>query len=277
MWSFFSPSTLVLLLSLVSVQAFLVIPKPYEHLANVAESLQRTKHLDINLHVNDNSRSQDKAGFSLQGLTVGFGNSVGSKSFKMPGASGFNPSISSGINELTIENQASFIDISGTQLVKMNNACWEIVWRDGDMAGSIICAFDMPVEAKRNGAILPKGRIYMTFPVWTHEGLATQQARKIDVEKRAMGYLGERDEELQKMQETSNPISKVWHYRNAAEAFEKYYITGYSTLKNLIPDQGDIIEMADGLLLTKKGTIWRNGDSKKVILGTAQISEPKKE
>ena len=80
--------------------------------------------------------------------------------------------------------------------------------------------------AKRNGANLPAGRLYISFPVWEQEGLAVRQAEKFNAEARAKEYAQERDEELEKYATETNLIKKAMHYRNAVAAVEKIDFTG---------------------------------------------------
>lgn len=266
---------LALLLSLQISDGFLQLPKPEANLIDFAKTLQKVTQLDIRLQVD--SKDVDKPAFYLQGLKLVLGEGfVNTRKILMPGFHGPYPSVSSGLREIQIQAQGFFVDIFGMKRVPMNDGCWELVWRDGDMHGSLICGIDVPESAERNGAVFPKGKIYLSFPVWTPEGLATQQALKFEVAKRAEEYLRERDEELAKMQETSNPLSKIWHYRNAADALERYFITGYRRLKDRVPDSNGLMELAGGLLMNKRGYLWTKRDRHQVVLGSAHLVEQPK-
>jgi hypothetical protein len=193
----------------------------------------------------------------------------------LPGANGPDPRLSTGAKKLSIKQEPYYINMSGMQHVHLKGACWELAWKDGAPAGSLVCGFHNTEEAKRNDASLPKGRIYISFPVWTKESLADAQERKRDVETRARQYIQDKDDELAKMQTTNNPIMKALHYRNAAAALEKYWICGVDSLK-MIPSDTDTLALQDSLMLTTKGTVWTKKEGffggHHALLGTATIS-----
>ena len=89
----------------------------------------------------------------------------------LPGADGEYSQLSSGHRRLDVVSEGHFINLKGTQHVKMDKGCWEMCWRDDKPAGTLICGFDLPEEYTRNEAVLPKGEMYVSFPVWTKEGL----------------------------------------------------------------------------------------------------------
>ena len=129
-----------------------------------------------------------------------------------------------------------------------------------------------------NNAILPKGRLYMSFPVWTQENLAIGRAQRDEAAKKANDSLAEKDEEMAKMAGTSNPFSKLMHYRNAYEKMENYFMSGWQKLKEMIPaTNDDIIDVGGGLLIQKKGTVFtkQNAGPAKNLIGIAQVSESK--
>lgn len=74
------------------------------------------------------------------------------------------------------------------------------------------------------------------------------------------------------MQASNNPFQRVKLYRDAAAAVEKM-----SMLKKVshIPDKGDYIELANGLVVSKEGKLYKSdgafGIAKK-LLGTANLS-----
>ena len=70
------------------------------------------------------------------------------------------------------------------------------------------------------------------------------------------------------MKETTNPLMKALHFRNAAAANEKLSLTKNDRYK-LVPMTGeDTIEVGDGLLLCNKGTVWKKGGQ--AFLGTTE-------
>lgn len=206
-----------------------------------------------------------------------------SQKIGLPGADGPHPGMSSGALALKTLEYPSFVDLFGTQKVRFEKGCWEMIWKKDLFRGSIICGFDVPFGAKRNGAQLPQGRLYISFPVWTQEGLAKRQAEKFDAEARAKDYSKERDDELLKMQKESNLIKKALHYRAAAAAVEKIDFTGVRWMTS-IPSCDEVVPIGDGLLMNTKGTVWNKDKSffggQHVMLGAAilaQLAEEDKE
>ena len=64
----------------------------------------------------------------------------------MPCANGSSPQFSSGKRALRLNQNPKFIDRNGLQTVALENGCWELVWREGDICGNLICGFDVPYE-----------------------------------------------------------------------------------------------------------------------------------
>jgi hypothetical protein len=69
------------------------------------------------------------------------------------------------------------------QIVHLENGSLEILWRDNAPHGSIICGFHLNQSYQRNDAMLPKDRLYISFPVWTMESLEEQLALKRNAQK----------------------------------------------------------------------------------------------
>lgn len=204
---------------------------------------------------------------------------------KMPGADGPHPQLSSGVRTLTVIEEGSFISMMGKNDVKFLNGCWEMVWRENAPAGSLICGFDIPQEYIRNEASLPKGRIYLSFPIWTEIGLQDAQETKESTLSRAKELIQEKDQELEKMQATPNPLKKALHYRNAAAAIQKYDFQDLKRIE-IVPSNDEIIALQDDLLLTTKGLVFSTegsftqqqggGGGHHVLLGTAFAGIPVK-
>lgn len=191
---------------------------------------------------------------------------------KMPGANGPHPNLSAGIRRLDFVQDGSFISQMGTKYVKAEKGCWEMVWKEGAPAGSLLCGFETPEAYKRNDATLPKGRVYIAFPIWTKDSLHYMQGEKKRIMERATEALDLKNEELAKMQETSNFFQKALHYRNAAAAAEKYYIQPITRMK-LVPSENEVIAFQDDLFVTTKGTVWTKElpNGKQILLGTASL------
>jgi len=194
----------------------------------------------------------------------------------LPGADGQHRKLSSGHRRLEVMSKGHFINLKGTQHVKMDKSCWEMCWRKDKPAGTLICGFDVPEEYRRNEAVLPKGEMYVSFPLWTKEGLKIGQKEKEKVQAELEGYLEERDEALRAFDETDNPIMKAFHIRNAFAATDKYNAVDHHTL-GTIPMDHQVFPLQDDLFMTVRGLIWtKDWEFKRggghILLGSADVS-----
>eukprot|EP00978_Attheya_sp_CCMP212_P010024 scaffold24007_cov49-Attheya_sp.AAC.3 len=242
--------------------------------------------MDIGATVNDEKKTTNNGDFSpasrfaITGLEVQL-QEKDADAYphpKMPGVDGPHPELSSGARALNLLQFGSFISMNGLEQVELENGCWEMVWRDGAPAGSLVCGFDLLHEAKRNDASLTPGKVYMTFPIWTEEGLTEAQDIKKQKEAIFKKHLDEKDLQLEMMQETSNVLMKALHYRNAAAAAEKMWMTDLKNIK-MVPSNDEVIHLEkNGLLLTTKGLVWRKEEkaafkpADHTLLGTAIIT-----
>ena len=188
----------------------------------------------------------------------------------LPGADGPNPQLSSGAHKLETLKKGKFVDIFGTQSVNLEHGCWELIWRRNAKAGAFICAFDVPEEIKRNDAKIPKGRLYVTFPVWTEESLKDLKERKEKAEEVANEARQRLEDETRLMREEPNPIMKAMHFRAACKAHEDIDYSGYRSYNNM-PLERDMINL-DGLHICSLGTVWTKKDGfmgEHVLLGSA--------
>jgi len=177
----------------------------------------------------------------------------------LPGADGPHPQTSTGALPLNVFSTPSFVDMFGTQSVRFEKGAWEVVWKKDQMCGGVIIGLQVPAGATRNSntASLPAGRLYMSFPVWTEDGLAEKQGLKRETESKCKEYIEEKMDEIRKMEETSNLFMKALHYRNAIAAVEKIDFSGIRTLENSVPDDTDTLPIGNGLMMNTKGTLWR--------------------
>ncbi|KAL3761405.1 hypothetical protein ACHAWU_007364 [Discostella pseudostelligera] len=192
---------------------------------------------------------------------------------KMPGADGPNPQLSTGAKALNILKPGKYVDLTGSKSISLEHGVWEMIWRRNANAGALICGFDVPTEVTRNnGASIPKGRMYVTFPVWTEETLQDLRQRKIKAEEIAVECMERLKEETRKMEETNNPLMKAMHFRNACKAHEEIDYSGYRSY-NAMPLERDMITLKNGLHLCSLGTVWTKKDGffggDHVLLGTA--------
>jgi hypothetical protein len=193
----------------------------------------------------------------------------------LPGADGPQKQLSCGHRRLEVLSEGSFINLEGTQKVQTDKGCWEMCWRKGKPAGTLICGFELPQDYIRNEASLPMGTIFLSFPLFTEEGLKIGQEEKGKIEHQLDRFLHERDEALEAYDMTNNPVMKALHLRNAFVALEKHSDADHITIES-IPDDDEVMHLQDDLLLTTKGLIWsKDGDfhsGENTILGLATIS-----
>lgn len=197
---------------------------------------------------------------------------------KLPGANGPHPALSTGPRAIKIRNHGSFVSLAGTQLVPLVQACWEVVWKEGAPAGSLVCGFHLDTAMTRNDCTFPKGNIYLSFPIWDKVDLVCAQLKKKELELRANQYLADKDTAMRQYQESPNPFKKALHYRNAAMAMSKYFDSGVVEYTKAVPDMEDVVEWKEGnskLLVTTKGLVWTKDGSflrgDHALIGTAYL------
>eukprot|EP00579_Thalassiosira_antarctica_P004798 CAMPEP_0201884282 /NCGR_PEP_ID=MMETSP0902-20130614/16864_1 /ASSEMBLY_ACC=CAM_ASM_000551 /TAXON_ID=420261 /ORGANISM="Thalassiosira antarctica, Strain CCMP982" /LENGTH=282 /DNA_ID=CAMNT_0048413217 /DNA_START=1 /DNA_END=849 /DNA_ORIENTATION=+ len=179
----------------------------------------------------------------------------GDSDIPLPGAHGPRPHLSSGAHSIQAVKDGSFINMEGMQSVEFRDGVWEMIWRDDSPAGLVICGFSLDREARRNDALLQKGQIYLTWPVWSKDGLEKEQALRAKAEMKYKEFESERDSELEKMSSAPNILQKALHFRNAAAAMEKMDFTGLHDLVH-VPLAEDVLEIGEGLQMVKMGTVW---------------------
>lgn len=178
---------------------------------------------------------------------------------KLPGANGPNPQLSTGAKSLEVLKQGKFIDLKGSHSVSLEAGVWEIIWRKDAKAGALICGLDAPDEIKRNDASIPKGRVYMTFPVWSQETLSDLRGRKEKAEEKASEALDRLKDANIKMEGETNPLMKALHFRNAMKAHEDIEYSGHNSYQSM-PLERDMISMNNGLHMCSLGTVWTKKD-----------------
>lgn len=226
----------------------------------------------------DVGRNKDESHFLVDGLVFELKDDEAPKGHpSLPGSGGPNPHLSGGARALKVLDDAFFIDLGGKHRVALTDGCWEMVWREDAPAGCLVCGFNVPDDVKRNDAVLPKGRLYVSLPCWSKDGLAEKQAWKRKVEEEAVQHKLDQKEELAKMQDATNPLMKALHYRNAAACTEKISNSGLGGPRmKEIPSDDDVTPIENDLLMCTKGTIWTKGASffgaEHVLLGVATAS-----
>lgn len=187
-------------------------------------------HLDIgqvemkdgNVQITGNRLGIDNLLLQLRGKE-----SASPEHVKLPGADGPNPQLSSGPKSLVVASPGSYVDLTGTRRIKLEDGAWEIVWRNNAKAGALICGFNLVEDVKRNDAGMPKGRFHLTFPLWTSESIDDLRERKAKAEEKAVEAIERHESEVRMMQETNNPLMKALHFRNACKAHEDLDYSGY--------------------------------------------------
>jgi len=191
---------------------------------------------------------------------------------KLPGANGPNPQLSSGAKSLKLLKEGKFIDHTGSRLAGMEHGVFEMIWRKNAKAGALICGFDVPEDITRNDASIPKGRVYVTFPVWTQETLTDLRERKMEAEEKAVEAMDRLKDASIKMEQESNPLMKAMHFRSACKAHEDIEYSGHRMYERM-PIERDMIKLKDGLHLCSLGTVWTKKDGffgdEHVLLGSA--------
>mmetsp|Transcript_24880 Transcript_24880/g.56749 ORF Transcript_24880/g.56749 Transcript_24880/m.56749 type:complete len:290 (-) Transcript_24880:1614-2483(-) len=217
--------------------------------------------------------------FQLAGtLADGASATPSAKGVPLPGANGPKPHLSSGAMTVTCEQPGKYINLQGLQRVELTGGVWEIIWRENSPAGILICGFHLASDAERNDCIMERGNIYLTFPIWSEDGLRRERAKKekaqIEYDEHAM----ERDNELELMKETPNLLMKALHFRQACQATQKM---DFSDLHHYVdvPSTSDV-KIFGELHCVKTGTVWRtNGNAfnepfrsaKQRLLGSASL------
>uniref|UniRef100_A0A7R9ZT67 Uncharacterized protein n=1 Tax=Craspedostauros australis TaxID=1486917 RepID=A0A7R9ZT67_9STRA len=184
----------------------------------------------------------------------------------LPGANGPFPRTSSGAKALKVLREPSFVGMDGLQHAHLERGCWELIWRKGDIAGNLICGFQLTEEIQRNenGASLPAGcRIYLSFLMWTDDRLKEHRDVTETAERKANELLQEKLDEVEKMEQSVMPWDKAMHFRRALTAHEKHllYHDQHKYCLSMTPGDGDLITLQPGLSIMKKGNVWMKDDT----------------
>lgn len=206
---------------------------------------------------------------------------------KLPGMHGQFPHTSSGSKMLSVVKEPSFVSMEGTQNVHFNDACWEMVWRDTANSGTLVCGFNVPTEAHRNGAALPSGTVYISFPTWDKDELLKQLEKKKEVVELSKKIEKKKNDAIERYAKETNILKKAWIYREVASHVERYHLSGIHYTHN-IPEFSTLMEISNTLFMCTKGVIWSMNDSsvfpimtkpdaKKKVIGEATIRYKKDE
>lgn len=250
---------------------------------------QRPKELTIHIEVGATTdpknkkqqQNQDQAtSFAIRDFRVEMDPSPADNDNRvdLPGHDGPYPSVSSGARCLTLRKAGEFITIEGKRLVDAHKCCWELLWKKDAIAGSFLMGMEIPEEQQRSegSAVLPKGKVYLNFLAWTKESLDKVRKKQADAVEKAKKCLERRDSEMAQMRETHNPFLKALHYRNAFAAIESYHNEPLDHYEQLVPKEGEILELQDGIFLSTRGYLWTKHETvgPNEFLGTARLGLP---
>ena len=229
---------------------------------------QNNTRLNIQLHIGD-----DETGFlTVKDMIIelsGRYNEDADEHVDLPGSDGSFSECTCGSRRLNILSKGYFVNMNGLQHIDCEKGCWEMCWVRGRPAGTIVFAFSLPQTYSRNEAVLSEGDVWVSFPVWTVEGLRYGQMAKKKVLDEIELYTTKWNEELDKYEMTGNPIMKAIHERNAhifAGKCDELY--DYS-LETIPADVDQYSELQEDLLLSKKGLIWKKDGDDDILLGHA--------
>lgn len=197
----------------------------------------------------------------------------------LPGSSGPSAHLSSGASTLKIVDKASYIDMTGLKTLDLSDGNWEMVWRDDSAAGAFVFGFNLPDDVHRNAAIVPKGRLYMSLPVWSSDELTKKQKFKAKAEEKAIQHRADQAKQIEHYKSTNNPLMKALHFRNALMAVDKISRAGLATNGYLhqIPSPEDVLAINGDLKLCRTGTVWTKeekwGGAEHILLGVVSLAD----
>jgi len=197
---------------------------------------------------------------------------------KMPGMHGPLPQLSSGIFPIRLDTPGTYIDLKGSQQVVLQDSSWELCWTDGIPSGSLMCGFTVPRDYTRNEASLLSGETYfITFTVFSREGLTELQTDKSRMMDEVHALMNTRQEAVDRMRSSFNPLVKAAEYSKAVDALER--LSYYDTDRlNLIPSDKEVIAIGDSMMIANTGQVWSRGeDGKRVKHGTGFVSSSAKQ
>jgi hypothetical protein len=201
-------------------------------------------------------------------------------SLHMPGWNGPHPMSSSGIGPLQIRESGHFITVDmgkkylpiDTSSTATNSPQWELIWKEQSPAGVLVCGLALSETVTRNQAMIPKGTMYISFPVWDADQLLEYQQKKRDCEIASKLHMQERDNELLKMSQTSNVLAKIIHYRNAFAAVEQYSLQPRKMLSHVPSSEDEVLHIAGNIVLSRKGEVRIVPDKVRHQLNDASVA-----
>mmetsp|Transcript_7605 Transcript_7605/g.8765 ORF Transcript_7605/g.8765 Transcript_7605/m.8765 type:complete len:298 (+) Transcript_7605:107-1000(+) len=243
---------------LVSNPELQVVTPFLDDFAKAQEGVKLHVDLDIPEHVAAKKRASSSRLF-INNLTIELKGGLGDDRSKTPLPDKYKgpaPITRTGPLDLETHSHGTFVSVKGTQTVKLEHGCWEMTWIMGRPSGSILCAFELAEDVTRNDAKLHAGRLYMSFPVFTEQGLEEMRLKKSNYELTYKKHSDKQQEELEKVNVTSNLFMKAVHFRRAVAANEKASLMRTNAYDHIPSNNDDLISLGDGLVLFKKGSVF---------------------
>lgn len=232
---------------------------------------QDKKQLNLQWHVG----STENGFLSVKDMVIELGGQIGLDEDRMelPGDKGPFSGCSTSASRVNIISKGSYISMKGQEHVECERSCYQVSWVSGRPAGTLVCGFTLAQSYKRNNAVLPEGPLFLSFPVWTKEGLQYGQNLKNEVLEEIAMYTQKWEAELVKYQAVRehNPIMAMIH-QHLADVYATKCDDLYDYSLDTIPEDDDCIEMQDDLLISKRGLIWKCNGETDVLIGQADVS-----
>ena len=229
---------------------------------------------DVGLDIPKDLKDKMSSRLYIQGLTLELQTAqLLENHVALPGANGPYPTASTGPLSIETHSEGRFVSMSGTQTVKFDKGCWEMVWLKDRPAGSLVCGFELLEEVSRNDAALSAGGVYVSFPVFTKDTLEEFRAKKDAYESTFKKFTDEQADQLEKMNLTNNPLMKAVHFKNAIGANEKASMMRTNAYDKFPPAEEHIISIGKDLLLCTKGTVHTKSAEQKGKKDHTQVGE----
>lgn len=171
--------------------------------------------LNVRLDIPENIFDTKSSHLYIKDILVRLKNDLGSKEnfARLPKIDGPVVVVRTGPLGLETESSGNFISIKGTEQVSLTNGSWEMLWLENKAAGSIVLAFDLAKNVKRNDAMLKSGGVYISFPVFTVKGLKAMREEQKEFKETMQLHIDTEAQELKIVNETKNLITKAIHFR----------------------------------------------------------------
>mmetsp|Transcript_19043 Transcript_19043/g.44364 ORF Transcript_19043/g.44364 Transcript_19043/m.44364 type:complete len:298 (+) Transcript_19043:107-1000(+) len=264
-------SALIYLLFLTDVSGLLFPQrKPATQKSKLVQIAQTQIGTELKLRLDLVGKEDADAKMGISGLILRLTDREASKAHpKMPGADGAIPQISTGLRSVEVVQEGYTVTREGLKNTRLMNGCWEMVWKEGAPAGSILCGFEIPETIRRNSASLPQGPLYFNFPVWSRSGLTFWQEKKLEVDQERAKFKHVQTREFQMYRNSQNLLEKAVHYKKALDAAEKcMYVAANNPHFDRIPAEAEVMPIGDDLVMGLNGALWTH---KSAMFGKTKV------